>query len=86
MNGQTVESVAPELTLYGVGFNSSHVMTSGAASNFLQIVGSTTGELSPVTEFLNGSTDQLFVSGLLNASPNFIEYNLTDFSGLFPNV
>ncbi len=73
-----------ELTLYGVGFNSSHVMTSGAASNFLQIVGSPSCELSPLTEFLNGSTDQLYVSGLLNAPPNLAEYNLTDFSGLFP--
>jgi len=75
-----------ELTLYGVGFNSSHVMTSGAASNFLQIVGSPSCELSPITEFLNGSTDQLYVSGLLNAPPNLAEYNLTDFSGLFPKV
>ena len=74
------------VTLYGVGFNSSHVMTSGAAGNFLQIGGSTSVEFSPVTEFMNGSTDQVFVSGLLNAPPNFIEYNLTDFSGLFPNV
>ena len=61
-------------------------MTSGAAGNFLQINGSTSVEFSPVTEFLNGSTDQVYVSGLLNAPPNFIEYNLTDFSGLFPNV
>jgi hypothetical protein len=75
-----------ELTLYGVGFDSSHVMSSGAASNFLEIVGSPSCELSPLTEFLNGSTDQLYVSGLLNAPPNIGEYNLTDFGGLFPNV
>ena len=74
------------VTLYGVGFNSSHVMTSGAADNFLQINGSTSVEFSPVTEFMNGSTDQLYISGLLNAPPNFIEYNLTDFANLFPNV
>ena len=74
------------LTLYGVGFNSSHVMTSGTASNFLEISGTTIGEMSPITEFLNGSTDQMFVGGLILGSPNFIEYNLTDFSGLFPNV
>jgi hypothetical protein len=74
------------VTLYGVGFNSSHVMNSGAAGNFLQINGSTSVEFSPVTEFMNGSTDQVFVSGLLNSPPNFIEYNLTDFANLFPNV
>ena len=73
------------VTLYGVGFNSSHVMTSGAAGNFLELP-STSVELSPVTEFMNGSTDQVFVSGLLNAPPNLIEYNLTDFANLFPNV
>ena len=73
-------------TLYGVGFNSSHVMNSGAAGNFLQITGSFAVEFSPVTEFLNGSTDQIFVSGLLNAAPNLIEYNLTHFANLFPNV
>ena len=75
-----------ELTVYGVGFNGSHVMTSGTASNFLQIVGSSSCEVSPLTEFLNGSTDQLYASGLLNAPPNIIEYNLTHFTGLFPNV
>ena len=74
------------VTLYGVGFNSSHVMNTGGAGNFLQINGSTSVEFSPVTEFMNGSTDQLYVSGLLNAPPNFIEYNLTDFANLFPNV
>jgi len=73
------------VTLYGVGFNSSHVMTSGPAGNFLELPSSVV-ELSPVTEFMNGSTDQVFVSGLLNAPPNLIEYNLTDFANLFPNV
>ena len=74
------------ITLYGVGFNNSHVMNSGGAGNFLQISHSIGVELSPVTEFLNGSTDQIFVSGLKNAPPNLIKYNLTDFSNLFPNV
>ena len=74
------------VTLYGVGFNSSHVMNSGGAGNFLQINGSTAVEVSPVTEFLNVSTDQIFVSGLLPSPPNFIEYNLTNFGNLFPNV
>ena len=60
------------VTLYGVGFNSSHVMTSGTAANFLEISGSPTFvELSPVTEFLNGSTDQIFVSGLLCAAEHY---------------
>jgi hypothetical protein len=73
-------------TLYGVGFDGSHVMTPGAASNSLGISGSTAAEFSPLTEILNGSTDQLFVSALANVR-NVIEYNLTHFSpGLFPNV
>ena len=73
------------ITLYGVGFNSSHVMNSGGAGNFLQISGSSSTELSPATEFFNGSTDQLFVSALIQLT-NLIEYNLTDFGNLFPNV
>jgi hypothetical protein len=74
------------VTLYGVGFNNTHVMNSGAAGNFLEISGSVAVGFSPVTEFLNGSTDQLYVSGLANAPPNLIEYNLTNFANLFPNV
>jgi hypothetical protein len=78
-----------EATLYGVGFTSSaHVMTAGAAANFLEVVsGGAASEFSPVTEFLNASTDQLFVSGLTAVTPNFLLYNLTDFpTTLFPNV
>jgi hypothetical protein len=60
-------------------------MNGGAPANTIQIGGSTAVEFSPTTEFLNGATDQLFVSGLTNASPNFIEYNLTAFLSLFPN-
>lgn len=73
-------------TIYGVGFNNNHAMTSGAAANFLEISGSTAAEFSPLTEFLNGSTDQLFISAFETAPPNIIVYNLTDFAGLFPNV
>ena len=73
------------VTLYGVGFNSSHVMNTGAAGNFLELPSSAV-ELSPVTEFMNGSTDQVYVSGAANLAPNLIEYNLTDFANLFPNV
>lgn len=76
----------PEI-LYGVGFNSSHVMTSGPAANFLEISSTQTAEFSPLTEFLNGSTDQLYVSTLGASPPNLYEYNLTDFApGLFPNA
>jgi hypothetical protein len=68
-----------QVTLYGVTFAAGHAMTSGAAANNFPIVGSVGVELSPVTEFLNGATDQLFVSGLVNASPNFIENNINTF-------
>ncbi len=77
---------ASQATLYGVGFNSSHVMTSGPAANFIQITSSVNTEFSPVTEFLNGSTDQIFTGALEPSFPNTIVYNLTDFTGLFPNV
>jgi hypothetical protein len=76
-----------EATLYGVGFDSNHVMTSGPASNYIQVTSSSGAEYSPLTQILNGSTDQLYVSARANVFANFLEYNLTDFSpGLFPNV
>jgi hypothetical protein len=81
--------VGSPATLYGVGFNSSsHDMTAGPASNFIRITSSLDAEFSPLTQLLNGGTDQLFVSALLAATtpPNTIVYNLTDFPGLFPNV
>jgi hypothetical protein len=74
-------------TLYGIGFSNTHVMTAGPASNFLQIIGSTAVEFWPLTEILNGSVDQLYVSGLTTITPNLLLYNLTNFTpGLFPNV
>jgi len=68
-----------QITLYGVTFAAGHAMTSGAAANNFPVVGSSAVEFSPVTEFLNGATDQLFVSGLVNAAPNFIENNINTF-------
>ena len=32
-----------------------------------------------------GANDQVFVSGITAASPNFIEYNMNTFLALFPN-
>jgi hypothetical protein len=74
------------VTLYGVGFNGSHVMNSGAAGNFLQVSSSTSVEFSPVLQFMSGGTDRLYISGLADAPPNLFEYNLTNFPNLFPNV
>ncbi len=71
------------ITLYGVGFDSSsYNMTTGPAANAITVGGSTPNEFSPSTEFLNGSTntDELFVSGLSTLTPNFLESNIN----LFP--
>jgi hypothetical protein len=68
-----------EIALYGVGFNSSRVMNSGTPADVAPVPSSVAVEFSPVTEFLNGATDQLFLSGLVNASPNFLEYTITAF-------
>lgn len=67
------------IVLFGVTFGAGHAMTSGAAANSAVVTGSSTTELSPVTEFKNGANDLLFVSGLINASPNFIEDNINSF-------
>jgi hypothetical protein len=73
--------------IYGAGFDGSHNMTlvSGAPANSFTFF-STPAEFSPLTEILNGSTDQLYATGLTTSLPNLLEYNLTDFVNLFPNV
>jgi hypothetical protein len=60
-------------------------MNSGTPADTITIGGSSSVEFSPTTEFLNGSNDQVFVSGITAASPNFIEYNMNIFINLFPN-
>jgi hypothetical protein len=66
------------IALYASSFSAGHALNSGAAANEFSI-GGTAAEFSPLTEFLNGGTDQLFVGGLLNASPNFLEFNINTF-------
>ena len=73
-----------ESAVYGVGFATGHVMASGPAGNVFAIAGSNGNELSPVTEFLNGGTDQLYVSGIASDNPNFVEYNINTFPTSFP--
>lgn len=69
-----------EIALYGVGFGAGHVMTAGTPADSFAIGGSTAVEFSPVTEFLNGGTDQLFVSGLgVGVSPDFLEFSINTF-------
>jgi hypothetical protein len=75
-----------ESALYGVGFAGGHVMAGGAAGNVFAIPGSNGNELSPVTEFLNGATDQLFVSGIASDDPNFVEYTINTFPTGFPPI
>ena len=72
--------------LYGVGFAAGHIMTAGPAGNVFAIAGSNGNELSPVTEFLNGATDQLFVSGIASDNPNFVAYNINTFPTTFPPI
>jgi len=80
-----LNAAGTNIMLYGPTFSAGHIMNGGIPANTIQVGGSTPVEFSPSTEFLNGATDQLFVSGITNASPNFIEYNLTAFLALFPN-
>jgi len=81
-----LSSGGTNIELYGPTFSAGHIMTGGAPANTIQVGGSTPVEFSPTTEFLNGANDQVFVSGLTAASPNFIEYNMNAFLLLFPNA
>ena len=72
--------------VYGVGFAAGHIMTGGPAGNVFAINPSNGNELSPVTEFLNGATDQLFVSGIASDNPNFVENTINTFPTAFPPI
>jgi hypothetical protein len=81
-----LSSTGTNIELYGATFSAGHIMDNTiSASDKIQIGGSAPVDFSPVTEFLNGANDQVFVSGLTVASPNFIEYNMNAFLALFPN-
>ena len=73
------------IMLYGATFAAGHVMNGGTPANTIQVGGSTPVEFSPLTELLNGANDQVFVSGITAAVPNFIEYDMNAFLALFPN-
>ena len=75
-----------EVAIYGVGFVGGHVMSGGPAGNAIAWAGSNGNELSPVTEFLNGATDQLFSSGIAADTANFVENNITAFPVAFPPI
>ena len=61
MNGRSTAETGTLDTLYGVGFNTGHAMVSGPAANTFTVNSSTPVQFSPLTEFLNGSTDRLYV-------------------------
>jgi hypothetical protein len=75
-----------EVAIYGVGFVAGHVMTGGPAGHVIAWSGSNGNEVSPVTEFFNGATDQLFSSGIATDSANLVENNISTFPSAFPPV
>jgi hypothetical protein len=66
-------------SLYGIGFNSSHQMHQGLPADIYTPGFAVPTEFSPVTEFLNGTTDQLFFSALTTSPNNFIELYIDSF-------
>jgi hypothetical protein len=70
--------------VYGITFGTGHVMTPGAAGNSFAVPGSVAAEFSPSTEFLNGATDQLFVSAQAVLTPNVVGYIINTFPTAFP--
>ncbi|HSZ21371.1 MAG TPA: hypothetical protein VK770_16365 [Candidatus Acidoferrum sp.] len=70
------------IAFYGVTFSAGHVMNSGFVGLVREVPLSAPVELSPTTTFQNG-TDRLFVSGLTNASPNFLENDINTFPSAY---
>jgi len=75
---------ASGITLYGVGFNGSLVMNSGAPGNADAFPVGAAFEISPLTEFLTGTTDRLFESAQGNFSGNLASFDIT--SSFPPNT
>jgi hypothetical protein len=75
------------LTIYGVPFSASRVMSTGTPTNALNLIILFSGEYSPLTEFKNGTTDWLFGGVLENLVPNIGSLNINTFpTGLSSNV
>ncbi len=66
-----------EFTVYGAGFNGSYVMNSGTPTNQTTF---TLGvfEISPMTEFYNGTEDRLFES-TVGAGGSIASFNINSF-------
>jgi hypothetical protein len=79
-----LSAAGTNIELYGPTFTAGHVMNGGTPANTIQVGGSTSVEFSPLTEILNGANDQVFVSGITLATPNFVEYDMNAFLALFP--
>jgi len=73
----TPNSGANAVTLYGIGFNGSRVMTSGAPTNAITfVIGAF--EVSPLTTFLtSGGEDRLFGSALIASGGILGSFNIT---------
>jgi len=77
IGGYYVSGVNLPSALYRVGFNSSGKMNATTDGNALKFGnGSSNGQLSPLTEFLNGSTDWLF-AGDVNNTDNILNFDIT---------
>ena len=64
------------ITLYGISFNSSLQMTTGTPTNASTFfIGAF--EISPLTEFFDGTEDRVFESALGNFSGNIASFNVT---------
>jgi hypothetical protein len=77
---------ASGITLYGVGFNGSLVMNSGAPGNADAFPVGAAFEISPLTEFLTGTTDRLFESALGNFTGNLASFPINSFPPGTPPV
>ena len=74
-----------DVDLYGLTFDATRTMQTGAATNSFDF-GTIEGEYAPLTEFKNGSTDQLFFGLLLPSGTalNLGNFNINSFPSTTP--
>jgi hypothetical protein len=77
------DAAKTNLTFYGVTFDASRNLTTGAATNVNTNIGTRLGEYTPLTEFVNGGQDYIFF-GLLIGIPNWARQTITTFTTAAP--
>jgi hypothetical protein len=73
----SADTSVPQSSLWGIGFNGSHVMNAGTPTNVDNFPAIGANEVSPLTEFLTtAGEDRIFASALSNFAGNLVDFRV----------